>query len=245
MTKKRSLPIVRSNVIEEGDVIAVGDIHGRKDLLDAFLKDVSGSETHIIFLGDLIDRGPNSLGVLQTVRHAVEEPDSYGLKSVTALAGNHEDLLLQAMFSRSSSLWGDPNSISLWIRNGGSIADLDEMVECHKEWVQQLPLYTYRDRTLFVHAGVRPGWPPEACTVDELIWIREPFLSQGPQLKNWTHEYTRVVHGHSIRINKKTRRPMIDVSRDGTRIGIDTGAYASGLLTTFNSTRDTFKQYRA
>jgi serine/threonine protein phosphatase 1 len=92
--------------------------------------------------------------------------------------------------------------------------------------------------TMFVHAGVVPGVDPQVTLndtgLDKLVWIREPFLTLGPKLDKWTNTIKKVVHGHSIQEN------LPDVGNQ--RVGIDTGAFYTGILTTYNATQDTYHQ---
>ena len=87
---------MKTTEIKSGDVIAVGDIHGRLDLLDVFLESVRDTQATVILLGDLIDRGPDDLGVLERVEKLLEEPEAWGLEAAYALLGNHEQMYLDA-----------------------------------------------------------------------------------------------------------------------------------------------------
>ena len=121
-------------------------------------------------------------------------------------------MLLKAMAPRAPD-----QDVGLWLCNGGN-ADLLPLARERQAWFEQLPYTAIRGRYLFVHAGVRPHIRLEHQASDDLIWIRRPFLTMPHGLP-----YT-VVHGHSFRHDfKVTRLPH--------RIGIDTGAYLSGVLT--------------
>jgi serine/threonine protein phosphatase 1 len=98
--------------------------------------------------------------------------------------------------------------------------------------------------TLFVHAGVNPGVDPADTLPQTLIWTREPFLTLGPQLEKWTSTIKRVVHGHTPFFEDE-RLGQVNVNKAGTRIGIDSGAYFTSILTCYNSTRNTFHQFKA
>ena len=211
----------------------VGDIHGRLDLLDKLLADIHrdvaerpSRKVLLVFLGDLIDRGPNSAQVLERLRTYRHD----GIQPVFLL-GNHEEVLLRI-------LAGDTSLIPNWLMYGG--------LECLKSYgidPQLIGVYpdekalaiirlaipkqheeflrTFIDTCqfgdyLFVHAGIRPGVPVDDQAQSDLRWIREPFL-----LDDTDHGCV-VVHGHTISREVEERR---------NRIGIDTGAYKSGTLT--------------
>jgi serine/threonine protein phosphatase 1 len=212
---------------------AIGDVHGRFDLLQSLLAQVeqdNGSrppaETHVIMLGDLIDRGPQSREVIDFFLH--KRPD---FARFHFIMGNHEEMLLRVA--------DDPNGRGLdnFLRCGGR-----EMLESYDVPQRMLDLpdhypvgalidYIPTEHLaflwaghhgmqfgdyLFVHAGIRPGIPVDEQSASDLRWIRKEFLSSEED-----HGLT-VVHGHTI-----TREP--DVRKN--RIGIDTGAYRSGVLT--------------
>jgi serine/threonine protein phosphatase 1 len=130
----------------------------------------------------------------------------------------------------------------LWLQNGGNGERMHEMVTKHYEWIKELPLWVTVGETIFVHAGLRPGVSPEDTDPGALLWIREPFLTLGPQLSKWTTTYKRVVHGHTP-FFKNDQLGQVNVSRDMTRVGIDSGAYFTGILTAFNDTQNTFHQF--
>jgi len=212
---------------------AIGDVHGRLDLLEELLErirehDLSRPrrETSLVFLGDLIDRGPHSREVLQRVMR----PGDIGMK-VYCLRGNHEDLLLRA-------LSGSPGQIKAWLQTGGHacaksygvdigamIGQPEEAIEhalsCsvpaeHIRFLERLPDSIRFGDYLLVHAGVRPGVPFEDQTPEDLRWIRQPFLD------STVHHGLMIVHGHSV---------SVDVVERANRICIDTGAWRTGVLT--------------
>jgi serine/threonine protein phosphatase 1 len=215
-------------------VYAIGDIHGRLDLLDALLASIAaddrargdGVETHYIFLGDLIDRGPESRGVVDRLIAFANS----GAK-VRFLMGNHEQVFLRA-------LEGDLRALRFLVRIGGretlhsyGIGDEDyrtlEFEELAILAAQKVPaehlafLARFEDWIalgdyLFVHAGLRPGVALEAQAQSDLCWIREEFLTHRESFGRM------VVHGHSI---------TEDIDVRANRIGIDTGAFATGRLT--------------
>lgn len=211
----------------------VGDVHGRLDLLNQLLEIIErevverpARKVLLVFLGDLIDRGPQSAQVIERLR-------SYRHDRIRAvfLLGNHEEVVLRI-------LKGDTQPIRSWLRFGGAEclksygADArrivrqtdDEALESiraaippqHVEFLSSfLDTCRFGDY-LFVHAGIRPGVPIEEQLQSDLRWIREPFL-----LDETDHGCV-VVHGHTI---------SDEVEERSNRIGIDTGAYRSGILT--------------
>lgn len=196
-------------------VVAIGDVHGCASLLREAIWPYLGSGVELILLGDLIDRSPEADGdrqVLELVRELQANPEIYGLAGVTVLRGNHEQMLLDALAEETPG-----EATALWEWNGGDPAFMHVARE-QRTWLQSLPLTAVRGRYLFVHAGVRPGVPLEQQQSDDLLWIRQPFLNHPHGLP-----YT-VVHGHTFRRDFR-------ISRGSERIGIDTGAFVSGVLT--------------
>jgi serine/threonine protein phosphatase 1 len=212
---------------------AVGDIHGRLDLLEQLLaaigRDTAGRHARknlLVFLGDLIDRGPQSAQVIERLRTYRPE----GVQTVFLL-GNHEEVLLRI-------LDGDMSLIASWLQFGGlqclqSYGADAEMIACYppekalsvirlaipKEHHDFLKSFVDTCRFgdyLFVHAGIRPGVAIDDQLQKDLRWIREPFL-----FDNTDHGCV-VVHGHTI---------SPEVQERPNRIGIDTGAYRTGVLT--------------
>ena len=211
----------------------VGDIHGRVDLLEHLLAKIHAEMQHrparkvlIVFVGDLIDRGPSSAQVIERLRCYRRD----GVQTVFLL-GNHEEVMLRA-------LAGDSTVIESWLQFGGlqclqsygvTLARLrrrsaEEVVEIvrsvvPREHVEFLETFVDSCRFgdyLFVHAGIRPGIEMDQQSQSDLRWIREPFLFDESD-----HGFV-VVHGHTI-ADEVDERP--------NRIGIDTGAYRSGVLT--------------
>lgn len=199
-------------------VVAIGDVHGCATLLDEVLEQHRGSGADLIFLGDLIDRSPQADGdrkVLERVMDLHAHPEKYGLSKVTVLRGNHEQMLLDALEEEKPG-----QATDLWEWNGGN-PELLPYAKQQLSWLNRLRHIAIRGQYLFVHAGVRPGVPIERQKHIDLLWIRQPFLNKGSHGLPYV-----VVHGHTFRQDfRVTRLPH--------RIGIDTGAYTSGILTAF------------
>jgi len=190
--------------------IVIGDIHGQLFKLIALLDKCraysDGADPHYIFLGDLIDRGPDSAGVIEIVRSMQDENP----EKVTVLAGNHEDILLQSLHSEQA--------LDDWLKNGGrqtlegfGVNSPHELPAHLIDWFAALPTHHDDGLRFFVHAGVRPGIGLDKQVREDLLWIREPFLSSDS-------DYGRLlVHGHT---------PTSDGKPDlrANRINLDTGA---------------------
>ena len=124
----KNTTITYDDTINPGDVIAVGDIHSRFDLLEKFLATVKDSGATVIFLGDLIDRAiepGDDLNVLKTVSTLTQDPESWGLQAVYTLRGNHEQMFLNAV---KAGGWRGSN-LSLWLQNGGNSDSMSSMRE--------------------------------------------------------------------------------------------------------------------
>ena len=214
-------------------VYAVGDVHGRLDLLDDALSRIeadidsrAGAQNIIVFLGDLIDRGPSSAQVIERVR-------TYRRPAVRTvfLSGNHEEVLLRLLRGESRFLrdwlsfggaqcarsYGISSTALKRMDPGQAVEVLRQKIPGHDQAFLKSFVDTFRIGSyLFVHAGVRPGVPLSDQTQADLRWIRRPFLENDDD-----HGFV-VVHGHTI-------AEQVDVRAN--RIGLDTGAYRSGVLT--------------
>jgi len=241
---RRHLPVIPSTPSVDGHqarvppgvcLYAVGDIHGRADLLHnlhcSILADAAqltpGTEKIVVYVGDYVDRGLESRQVLDfLLDHPL--PDFRPVY----LLGNHDAWLLTFLI--------DPKIGPTWLRYGGDVtlhsygvrvgrvveeeasyeqlqaALRAELPRHHVEFLRNLELSFETGDYLFVHAGVRPGVPLDQQTAEDLLWIREPFLS-------WKRDFGRVVvHGHTVESEPVVRH---------NRIGIDTGACWTGCLT--------------
>ena len=214
-------------------VYAIGDIHGCAHLLDRLHEKIEAdlakgrpSEVQLIYLGDYVDRGPDSVGVLDRL----SRPPPAGIRRVL-LKGNHEDML--------GSFLSDPDVGSSWRQLGGletlfsyridvnavlgragfgGLADelRKRMPQTHAETLARLETSTSLGDYFFCHAGVRPRVALDRQDSRDLMWIRREFLDSAVDFGK------TVVHGHS---------PVEQPDVRSNRINIDTGAYATGRLT--------------
>ncbi len=220
-------------------IYAIGDVHGRADLLELLLERIDEDRraadrpSEIVFLGDYVDRGENSKGVidlcLSTKRRVKEDPR---LANVVCLRGNHEAAM--------QSFLNDPVAGSVWLSYGG-LATIDSygaqgpanpvqpddyialaqglqdvLPKDHIQFLDMLSAFYQAGDYVFVHAAVHPSLPLADQAAETLYWGHKGFLE-----KPWIEPY-KVVHGHTI-----TDEPDVR----SFRVGIDTGAYYSDCLT--------------
>ena len=226
----------------EDDVIyAIGDIHGRADLLEQLIQiieadaDRHGKPATLVFLGDYVDRGFQSKQVIDTLIG-----DRLAGFDVHCLKGNHEEAMLTFVSDpdfgpRWSAYGGRETLVSYGVRPPRSQTRMDEWLIAHEHFVTVFPkeheLFLMQLRSSvqlgpygFVHAGVRPGIPFAQQEDKDLLWIRDEFLNSPS-----AHEFV-IVHGHT---------PVSAPFRDDRRINVDTGAYFSGRLTAARLDRET------
>ena len=230
---RRSKASPAASVPEGRRLYAIGDVHGRADLLEGLLERIDrddrsrgGPQGTLIFLGDLVDRGPDSAQVIdRLITLRGERPDT------RLLVGNHEEVFL-------SVLGGDTKALRFFTRMGGketilsygitpeayAAADFEELAqmvdaavpEAHRSFLKSFDDMIVEGDYVFVHAGIHPGVSLEEQRPSDLRWIRDPFLEAPPPFEKV------VIHGHTIFDN------VVELSH---RIGLDTGAYRSGTLT--------------
>ncbi|GAA4643129.1 metallophosphoesterase family protein [Pontixanthobacter gangjinensis] len=223
----------------------IGDVHGCLDLLDALVRAIeeddkaaAKADTTVIFLGDLIDRGPQSAGVIKLARLWQE------YRTIRFLLGNHEEMFLDS--------FKDTDILRHFLKHGGretilsygvsnqdfNKASTKELQAMMKDLVPKNDrkfLKGFEDMVemgdyMFVHAGINPKKAMEEQKARELRWIREPFLNHKE------HHSHIVVHGHTI---------TEDIEEKKNRIGIDTGAYRHGVLTALVLEGDTRRYIQA
>jgi serine/threonine protein phosphatase 1 len=216
-------------------VYAVGDVHGRLDLLvwlhELIAADVAASGAQrkvVVYLGDYVDRGPDSRGVIDLL---MRKPLT-GFEHIYLL-GNHEDYLLQFLenaavgpnwctYGGSETLasYGVRPPSSFTVRAGdfeiARLALAEKIPPAHVAFMRGLKLTHTEGGYLFVHAGVKPGVALAEQQAEDLLWIRNEFLDSAEDFG------VCVVHGHTIVEAPEER---------SNRIGIDTGAFATGRLT--------------
>jgi serine/threonine protein phosphatase 1 len=220
------------NLEEMSRIYVIGDIHGRLDLLDELVRKIhldmiqAPTEAAItVTLGDYIDRGPNSRGVMERLVHN-PFPTRY-----LALKGNHEELF-EHFFDNPSlgdkwrhlggletlHSYGVPVSSLMLGKGFAEAADLlrAKVPQTHLEFISSLATCASSSSFFFCHAGVRPGIPLERQRAEDLLWIRGEFLNSRMSFGK------RVIHGHT-----PAERPEVFANR----INIDTGAYMTGRLT--------------
>ncbi|CAA9498948.1 MAG: Serine/threonine protein phosphatase [uncultured Sphingomonas sp.] len=213
---------------------AIGDVHGRLDLLDGLLQQIDGdhrarggeAQPLLIFLGDLIDRGPHSSQVVERVRGGALP----GFRTV-ALLGNHEEVLLRLLDGEEGLLrqwfsFGGAECLASYGADAMSLLTMPEQTALehirhaipaeHQAFLHGMGDSFRFGSYLFVHAGIRPGVPLEQQSSIDLRWIRQPFLGDRRD-----HGMI-VVHGHTI---------SKAIDERANRIGIDTGAFHFGVLT--------------
>lgn len=200
---------------------AIGDIHGCllqfETMLLAIEDRAAGAPHRIITLGDYIDRGPDSRGVLEVLMSRPE---------IIALGGNHELMMTEARN-------GDFYAIDFWTTNGGkaTLASFEAkapggILDIYYDWIAARPLHFEDDLRYFVHAGVMPPAPLAKQTELVKRWIREGFL-------DWTGPFEKyIVHGHTPQVNG-----VPDLQK--YRSNLDTCCFRTGMLTcaVFNNER--------
>lgn len=220
-------------------IYAIGDIHGYLDLLDQMheaimfdLVDGAPENVHIVYLGDYVDRGPNSAGVIERL---IERRDRGDGVPKTFIMGNHEIAMMGFVHDPEGHDWLNYGGIQT-LASYGITFENDTILPSeyvlaaekmrrqipvkHLEFLSQSKLSLILGDYIFAHAGINPLKPIEGQTQNELTFIREPFLNwhKDPAFKPFSH---KVVHGHT---------PSEAPENLPHRIGVDTGAYESGVL---------------
>ncbi len=218
-------------------VYAVGDVHGRLDILGPLLHDIAADAAAsrpaerplLVFLGDYVDRGADSMGGVDLILRM----QAYDRIETRVLKGNHEEALLKFLDDPAAMgpLWVDHGGATTlasygvqppatrtdpeaWARAGEAFVRV--LPAAHRRFYETLELMITVGDYAFVHAGVRPGVPLAEQGERDLLWIRQEFLQ-------WEGPYGKViVHGHT---------PAEQAQLTRWRLGIDTGAYATGVLT--------------
>jgi serine/threonine protein phosphatase 1 len=216
----------RTNLALRRFTYAVGDIHGRLDLLrlavDAISKHASIGSFRVVFLGDYVDRGPDSRGAIEFLI------DLQRQWPVVCLKGNHEDLMNRAVTQPGGG------NIARWLENGGDRTlrsygaesdwtNIGAIPAEHIRWISGLPLTTRDPHRIFVHAGLLPKTPVHQQKEQTFLWVRDRFLA-GHAGDFEAH----IVHGHTP-IWKGKPDPATPELLE-YRTNLDTGAFATGVL---------------
>lgn len=217
----------------------IGDIHGRLDLLEILQAQIDEhaaacSNAEIVVLGDLIDRGPSSAGVID---HLLKQPSAGPRWRV--IAGNHELMFLRFLKAPKKNLmwlgfggletlasYGVQNDALSALRSSstrGRVILESYIPEDHRAFLESLPLVIQYPHCIAVHAGLRPGIPIRRQNASDITTIRDGFLETNADFGK------PVIHGHT---------PVREAEDHGTRINVDTGAYATGSLTAVCLTAD-------
>ncbi len=215
--------------------IIVGDVHGCLDELDELLRLANYNKSHdrLVFVGDLVDRGPDPRGVVRRVMELQAE----------SVMGNHEEKLLRwARHEAKRRATGRPNPMKP--PKPQRLAEWESMSETELRWLSSLPLsLDLGDGWLVVHAGFEPGRKLNDQRADKIIRVRYvdkvgemvPYkdgeMDQPPDTVYWTEQWkgpSSVVYGHAVH---DTRTPRIDKTEESVCIGIDTGCCFGGSLT--------------
>ena len=226
-TKKLIAPSVPSGT----RIYAIGDVHGRLDLLNdleqQIIRDLETAPADVltIFLGDYVDRGPDSAGVLERL-----SADDF-CTPICALRGNHEEVFLQFLSDASVlGSWRKFGGLETLHSYGVNVADamrgagfgraqetlIETLPRDHQQFLEKTRLSVTVGDYFFCHAGAKPGVELQSQTAQALLWIRDEFLQfEGAFGKI-------VIHGHSPNAGPEIKK---------NRINIDTGAYASSVLT--------------
>ena len=224
-------PEILPAAIPDGQrVYAIGDIHGRLDLLEKLWATIekdsanTGLRKTVVFVGDYVDRGRHSKGVIDFLLRIKQEGD------VVCLRGNHDqavlDFIADPKFYRTWKPFGAPETLLSYGIMPPRFDDdaefekaRDEFAancpQAHFDFLQSLPYSHEIGGYFFVHAGVRPGIPLKEQDPQDMLWIREDFLFSRTELEKV------VVYGHT---------PVEQAGRRGHRLSVDTGAYATGRL---------------
>lgn len=202
-----------------GKIFAIGDIHGTAEKLDQLMGKlaITPRGDTLVFIGDYIDRGPDSKAVVDTILELMKTIDH-----VVCLRGNHEQMFL--------NYYCENKDEDLFLRNGGistlisygfkGAGGKDAMVvpDAHMDFFSNLKPYYETDDYIFVHAGLRPGVPLNQQTLNDLLWLRYEFI-------NSSHDFGKmIIFGHTP---ISLALPFIE----NNKMGIDTGAVFGGKLT--------------
>jgi serine/threonine protein phosphatase 1 len=219
------------------ELYAIGDVHGRADLLVkalGWIVSQPGFEGTVVTLGDYIDRGPESKECINILR-LFQEMTHFNM---VCLQGNHEAMMVASILGDDSRPGNNDNNDNnphlMWLLNGGQETvdsyggDYEAMKE-HAEWMAKLPMYYENGKYIFVHAGLTPGKPLDQQTEAELQWMRKPFTETNTPVPKRivVHGHTPVVHGPEFKKG---------------RYNIDVGSHHTGRLCVIRLGEDGLQQ---
>ena len=221
-----NLTVAPASLPQGRRIYAIGDIHGLSDRLKILHQSIRDDlrqrpmlSALLIHLGDYVDRGPDSAGVVAQLAHG---PPIEGIETIN-LIGNHENTMIEALAGDAASAtdWlfngGEPALTSWGVAPGTPRADwLPAIPAAHMNFLHGLAVSHREGGYMFVHGGIRPGVALDAQLRDEMIRMRHPFLNSEAD------HGAVIVHGHT-----PVKAPMVRPNR----IGIDTGAVFTGPLT--------------
>jgi serine/threonine protein phosphatase 1 len=205
-------------------IYAIGDIHGCFDQLKALMDTlpIQSGRDKLVFVGDYIDRGPESYAVVQYLIQL-----RYRFPTVVFLKGNHEEMLenyLEGTDRFTYLLNGGQQTLDDYLRRAGSVQNR-AIPEAHLAFFKSLALFHQTEDYIFVHAGLRQDLPLEEQRVEDMLWIREQFVSS-------RHDFgKKVIFGHT---------PFPEPLVESNKIGIDTGAVYGNRLTCVQLPEETF-----
>lgn len=206
-------------------IFAIGDIHGEFELLLKLMEKIEARRENdegfiVVFLGDYVDRGPDSRSVVEFLMKGPSNPKDQWI----CLKGNHEDMMVEALSAGGMDDWLH------WRRNGGDAtqasyngATRDE-VSHDVSWMKDLPVMLEMDNHVFVHAGLMPGFDLDHQDEQTCMWIRDRFLRA-----NGTDWNKHVVHGHTPHHGMKPK--ISEPELLPWRTNLDTGAFHTQVLT--------------
>lgn len=230
---KKKIPSVEASLPPGLRVYCIGDIHGRNDLLNGLLSKIMADQVgyqgqlQVVYVGDYIDRGMNSKEVVELLanQHCFSNESIF-------IRGNHEQALLHFLDDDSvGPAWLSFGGLATLASYGVAMAKMptkrqdyidlqqrlkEHLPEHHEQFLRKT-IFSYQVGSyFFVHAGINPKYSITRQNVDDLMWIRDEFVSSKKNFEKI------IVHGHTVSEKPEFR---------SNRIGIDTGAYASGVLT--------------
>jgi len=200
-------------IVPAGKIFAIGDIHGCLDKLKTLLGmiQLDWDKDLMVFLGDYVDRGPDSQGVIELLLDLKKEHAD----RLIFLKGNHEWMFMQFLKGEEHDLFlqnGGRKTLESYSVEKGRI----DIPQSHRDFLDHLDLYFETDDYIFVHAGLRPYISISEQSPEDFLWIRSHFLKSS---YDWGK---RVIFGHT-----QFSVPLIEANK----VGIDTGAVYGGRLT--------------